>query len=456
VSPIGVGLLGYGNIGSEVFARLGRGVAGVRVVRVARRRANAPAPAPVRKLMARDASAVIADPDVQIVVELTGDGERGAAYIIDALERGKHVVTANKEALATRWPDIMASAERAGAQLGFEATVGGGMPVVGTMARHWSTDEVEAFAGILNGTCNFILTRMKEYIVRHLDDDQIQKRSLPLEDALAQAQSRGYAEPDPTKDLNGFDTKYKVAILADLAFGAFFDPGAVYCEGIWEPGQQIMPSDLYFLHHPRYLGGKYELKLAGVAERRDGRPTLRVHPALIDSAGDLRDLAAVSESYNGLVVRGRRLGTQFIKGLGAGPRPTAISVASDVREIVARLRASPAAGPGPARRPAPAGRARARPAAPGDLARLPTRGFIRSFSPDVKGVYARKLETLAKNKVSVQSVVNVKEFVYGRERLMPDYIEIDAAPDGAVREVLRAFRRMSGVRDPMYFRVLEI
>ena len=442
---IGVGLLGYGNIGREVFEYYRSGRDGARIVRIARRNLKASAPASVRSLLA-PAADVIRDPNVQVVIELTGDAKEGAAYILDALARGKHVVTANKEALATRWPEIMARAAKSGVSVGFEATVGGGMPVVRTMQRHIAGDQVEGFAGILNGTCNFILTQMKEYILRHLDDPQIQKRSLPLEAALAQAQKLGYAEPDPTKDVNGYDTKFKVAILANLAFGAFFDPRAIYCEGILQADQRIMPSDLYYLHHRRYLGGKYELKLVGVAQRHGGKPALRVHPALIDTAGGLADLAAVRDSYNGIVIRSRRLGTQFIKGLGAGPKPTTMSVASDVREIAALV-----LGGGSA-----ATTLGARPAALGDASKVPTRGFIRSFSPDVKGVYAKKLEVLARHKVSVQSIVNVREFVYGSDRSMPDYIEIDASPDGAVRAVLRDFRRLRGVRDPMYFRVLEL
>ncbi|MBI4571211.1 MAG: hypothetical protein HY723_04620, partial [Chloroflexi bacterium] len=245
-------------------------------------------------------------------------------------------------------------------------------------------------------------------------------------------------------------TKYKVAILANLAFDTFVDPTAIHCEGIWEPGQRIMPSDLYFLDHARYLGGKYALKLAGVAQRREGKPVLRVHPALIDRAGPLADLAAIDETFNGIVIRSRRLGTQFLKGLGAGPKPTTVSIASDVREIALAgsfpRKDGAGAVPNPGRRGGKLG----------DLRKLPTRGFIRSFSPDVEGIYAKKLEILARHKVSVQSVVNVREFVYGRDGVMPDYIEIDAAADGAVRDVLQAFRCLKNVRDPMYFRVLEL
>jgi homoserine dehydrogenase len=316
------------------------------------------------------------------------------------------------------------------------------MPVVRTMQRHIAGDDVQAFAGILNGTCNFILTRMREYVLQYLDDSQIQKRSLPLEEALALAQQGGFAEPDPTLDLNGADTKYKVAILANLAFATSVDPDAIDCAGIFEPGQRIMPSDLYFLHHPRYLGGRYALKLAGVAQLLGGKPVLRVHPALIDRAGPLADLAAIDETFNGIVVRSQRLGTQFLKGLGAGPQPTTVSIASDVREI-AQGGGAPAPEPG-------------RRAVLGDVRKIVGRGYIRSFSPDVEGIYAKKLEILARHKVSVQSVVNVREFVYGGERVMPDYIEIDAATDGAVRDVLRAFRQLKNVRDPMYFRVLEL
>jgi homoserine dehydrogenase len=443
---IRIGLLGYGNIGREVFDYYRGGRDGARIVRVARRRPNAAAPAAVRRLIVRPEE-LIADPDLDLIIELTGDAKQGARYILDAIGRGKHVVTANKGALAARWEQIMARAQRKGVSIGFEATVGGGMPVVRTMQRHIAADEVESFAGILNGTCNFILTRMEEYIVRNLDDPAIQKRALPLEQALALAQERGYAEPDPTNDLNGTDTKYKVAILANLAFETAVDPAGIECEGIWQEGQRIMPSDLYFLHHPRYLGGKYALKLAGVAQRLGGRPALRVHPALIDTQGELADLAAVRENFNGIVIRGKRLGTQFIKGLGAGPKPTAVSIASDVREIAVAVQRGDG---GPA---VPVVRGSG---ALGDVRKVPTRGFIRSFSPDIKGIYARKLEILAGHKVSVQSVVNVKEFVYGRDGAMPDYIEIDSAPDGAVREALRDFRRLRGVRDPMYFRILEL
>jgi homoserine dehydrogenase len=443
----GIGLLGVGNIGRELFNYYRSAPDDARIIAIARRNARAQAPASIKKLIAPRAEDVISNPDVDVIVELTGDARAGARYLLDAIEQGKHVVTANKSALAGHWREIVAAAGRRNVALGFEATVGGGMPVVRAMQRHCAADSVEAFAGILNGTCNFILGRMKEYVVRHLHDPDIQKRSLPLEEALKEAQRLGYAEPDPTLDLNGSDTKYKIAILANLAFATHIDPDGIFCEGIWQREQRIMPSDFYFLHHPRYLDSKFELKLCGIAELRDGRPTLRVHPALIEKDGEYADLASVDGGYNGLVVRGARLGVQFYKGLGAGPRPTVVSIASDVREIAASVRRGEA-GPEPPRL-GPALR-------PGDTRRVESRGFIRSFSPDVKGVYAEKLDILATHRVNVQSVVNVKEFVYGGKRLMPDYIEIDPAPDGAVQAALEDFRRLSTVQDPMYFRLLEL
>jgi homoserine dehydrogenase len=442
---IGIGLLGYGNIGREVFAYF-RNAPGVRIVSVARRRPKAPAPANVKRLMSANAGATIADPNVEIVVELTGDATKGRDYILEAIAAGKHVVTANKSALATYWPQITAAARKRGVGLGFEATVGGGMPVVRAMQRHIASDEVEAFAGILNGTCNYILTRMTEYILRHLDDPDIQKRSLPLEQALEQAQKLGFAEPDPTFDINGFDTKFKVAILANLAFGAFCDPNKIYCEGIWQDTQRIMPSDLYFLHHPKYLGGRYALKLVGVAQAHDGSPALRVHPALVERAGELADLAACTETYNGIVVKSKRLGAQFIKGRGAGPEPTAISIASDVHEIAASVADG---GSGPSVPETRRGRL-------GDVGAVRTHGYIRSMSPDVKGIFAKKLEILARHNVNVESVVNVREFVYGKDRSMPDYIEIEDTPEGSVQKVLTAFRKLPGVTEPMYFRILSI
>jgi homoserine dehydrogenase len=446
MAKAGIGMLGIGNIGKETFACL-KTAKDAQVTRIARKRFNAPAPAAIKKLLTRRAETLIADPGVDIVVEITGDGEKGAQYILDAIEHDKHVVTANKEAIAVRWHDIMSLARKRGVSVGFEATVGGGMPVVRAMQRHNAADEIQSFAGILNGTCNFILGRMKEYVVRHMDDPDIQKRSLPLEDALAEAQKLGYAEPDPTMDINGFDTKFKVAILANLAFDIYANPDDIYCEGIWDQNQRILASDFFFLQHERYLGGRYAMKLVGVAQRTGGRPTLRVHPALIATNGPLADLGAVDQNFNGLTVEGQRLGTQFIKGLGAGPKPTSISVTSDIREIAAAVSNG---GSGPSV-PGP-GRGRTL----GNVDRVRTRGFIRSVSPDVRGMYAKKLDILARHKVNVQSVVNIKEFVYGRDRYMPDYIEIDPAPDGAVREVLKSFRRLSGVRDPMYFRILEL
>ena len=307
MEPVGIGLLGIGNVGNEVFSYL-RGVPDIRVLRIARKRVKAPATAAIKKLVTGRAQTVIDDPAIDIIVEITGDAERGAQYILDAIDSGKHVVTANKAAIAVRWRDIMSLARKRGVSVGFEATVGGGMPVVRVVQRHDANDEVQSFAGILNGTCNFILGRMKEYVVRHMDDPDIQKRSLPLEDALAEAQRLGYAEPDPTMDINGFDTKFKVAILANLAFDSYFDPNAIYCEGIWDSNQRILASDFYFLHHQRYLGGKYALKLVGVADRTGRRPTLRVHPALIETEGPLADLGNGHLAVMEYVRHGDRVG----------------------------------------------------------------------------------------------------------------------------------------------------
>jgi homoserine dehydrogenase len=157
----GIGLLGVGNIGTELFNYYRTAQEDARIVAIARRNPKAAAPAAIKKLIATDARAVITDPDVEIIVELTGNEKQGARYLLDAIGRGKHVVTANKSALASHWREIVTAAARNNVALGFEATVGGGVPVVRTMQRHCAADDVEAFAGILNGTCNFILGRMK-------------------------------------------------------------------------------------------------------------------------------------------------------------------------------------------------------------------------------------------------------------------------------------------------------
>ena len=164
-------------------------------------------------------------------------------------------------------------------------------------------------------------------------------------------------------------------------------------------------------------------------------PALRVHPALIERTGELADLAACTETYNGIVIKSKRLGTQFIKGRGAGPKPTAISIASDVHEIAASIATGGSGPPVPATRRGQLG----------DVGAVRTRGYIRSFSPDIKGIYARKLEILARHNVNVESVVNVREFVYGTDRSMPDYIEIEDTPEAlraqGARRVPQASRR---------------
>ncbi len=233
--------------------------------------------------------------------------------ILDALERGKPVVTANKELLANVGTELFEAAERAGVDLLFEASVAGGIPLIRPLRESLAGERIRRVTGIVNGTTNFILTRMSE-------------EGSSFSDALAEAQSLGYAERDPTADVEGFDAAAKAAILASIAFGAQVVAGDVYREGI----AQITAADITAA---RDLG--YVVKLLAVAEEIDGAVAVRVHPAMIPAQ---HALAAVRGSFNAVYIEGEAVGELMLYGRGAGGAPTATAVLGDLVDAAKNLR----------------------------------------------------------------------------------------------------------------------
>lgn len=316
-----VGLLGCGHVGSALarlvtdHAELIETRAGTRVeiVRVAvrnlARERDTSLPA---SCFTHDASEVVQDPDIDVVVELIGGVEPARSLILEALERKKSVVTANKELLANFGRELFDAAEQSGVDLLFEASVCGGIPLIRPLRESLAGDRIRRITGIVNGTTNFVLTRMTE-------------TGASVTDAVAEAQTRGYAERDPTADLEGFDAAAKAAILASIAFSAKVVAGDVYREGISSVSAQDIDS-------ARRLG--YVVKLLAIAEEVDGEVAVRVHPAMVPAG---HALAAVRDSFNAVFIEADAAGDLMFYGRGAGGMPTASAVLGDLIDAVKNL-----------------------------------------------------------------------------------------------------------------------
>ncbi len=316
-----VGLLGCGNVGAAVVRLLrehGEDIerrAGTRleVARVAVRDPSKAREAPIDlELFTVDPLEVIEDPSVDIVCELIGGSEPAGSLILAALERGKPVVTANKELLATRGRELFDAADDKGLDLYFEAAVGGGIPLIRPLKESLAGERIERIIGIVNGTTNFILTRMSE-------------QGMSFEDALGEAQSLGYAEADPTADVEGHDAAAKCAILASIAFNARVVASDVYREGI----SGIGTDDIRFAHRMGYV-----VKLLAIADLEEGEITARVHPAMLPAD---HPLAAVRDAYNAVFVQGEKVGSLMFYGRGAGGDATATAVVGDLVSVARNL-----------------------------------------------------------------------------------------------------------------------
>ncbi len=323
-----IGLLGCGNVGSAlvrlvqdhgeaVSARTGLHLelAKVAVHSISKARAcELP-----DGVLTTDAESVVTDPSIDVVVEVMGGIEPARRLILAALQSKKPVVTANKELLANAGPELFEAAQESGVDLLFEAAVAGGIPLIRPLRESLAGDRLQRIMGIVNGTTNYILTKMAE-------------EGQTFSEALAEAQSLGFAERDPTADGEGYDAAAKAAILATVAFGAQVAAGDVYREGI----SGITPDDISMAHR---LG--YAVKLLAIVEAVNGELAVRVHPAMVPLA---HPLASVRESFNAVFVEGEAVGDLMFYGRGAGGPPTASAVLGDVIDAAANLRQGRVAG----------------------------------------------------------------------------------------------------------------
>ncbi|WP_457280973.1 homoserine dehydrogenase [Polaromonas sp. P5_D5] len=320
MSPIRVGLLGIGTVGSgtynvlqrnqeEIRRRAGRGIEITMVADLDVARAKAAVGPGVQ--VVDDARKVVASPDVDIVIELIGGYGIAKQLVLEAIEAGKHVVTANKALLAVHGTEIFAAAHRKGVMVAFEAAVAGGIPIIKALREGLTANSIQWIAGIINGTTNFILSEMRD---KGLDFDVV----------LKEAQRLGYAEADPTFDIEGVDAGHKVTLMSAIAFGIPVQFDKAYVEGITGLAAQD-------IRYAEQLG--YRIKLLGITKRAANGIELRVHPSLVPAK---RLIANVEGAMNAVVVQGDAVGTTLYYGKGAGSEPTASAVIADLVDI-ARL-----------------------------------------------------------------------------------------------------------------------
>lgn len=325
MKPVKIGLLGLGTVGQgtvdvlarnagEISRRAGRGIE-VKSASI-RNLAKAQALGYEGLELTTNSETIVNDPDIDVVVELMGGYEPARTLVLQAIENGKHVVTANKALIALHGNEIFAAAQEKGVMVAFEAGVAGGIPIIKALREGLTANRIEWLAGIINGTGNFILTEMRD-------------KNRDFADVLAEAQALGYAEADPTFDVEGIDAAHKLTILASIAFGIPLQFDAVYTQGITE----ITQEDVAFANE---LG--YRIKHLGIARKADQGIELRVHPTLIP---ERRLIANVDGVMNAVLVQGDAVGPTLHYGAGAGAEPTASAVIADIVDVVRTLTADP-------------------------------------------------------------------------------------------------------------------
>jgi len=325
LNPVKVGLLGLGTVGGGTFRVLTRNAEeiarragrGIRITHAAARGFDPTTLPGIENIdITEDAFEVVNNPDVDIIVELIGGYSPAKELVLKAIENGKHVVTANKALIALHGDEIFAAAQNKGVIVAFEAAVAGGIPIIKSIREGLAANQIQWAAGIINGTGNFILTEMRD-------------KGRDFDDVLAEAQALGYAEADPTFDVEGIDAAHKLTIIGSIAFGIPLQFEKTYTEGI----SRITGSDVAYANA---LG--YRIKHLGIARRTESGIEMRVHPTLIP---EKRLLANVDGVMNAVMVMGDAVGPTLYYGAGAGAEPTASAVVADVVDVVRAMTVDP-------------------------------------------------------------------------------------------------------------------
>ena len=429
--PIRVGLLGIGTVGSGVFRvlqrnqqeirrRAGRGIDIVTVADLDVERARAIVGDGAQ--VVGDARAVIADPSIDIVVELIGGYGIAKTLVLEAIAAGKHVVTANKALLAVHGTEIFAAAQAKGVMVAFEAAVAGGIPIIKALREGLTANQIQWVAGIINGTTNFILSEMRD---KGLDFDVV----------LKEAQRLGYAEADPTFDIEGIDAAHKATLMSALAFGIPVQFDKAYVEGI----TRLQAVDIRYAEQ---LG--YRIKLLGITKRVAGGVELRVHPTLVPAR---RLIANVEGAMNAVVVQGDAVGTTLYYGKGAGSEPTASAVIADLVDVTRLHTADPQHRvPHLAFQPHAMSDLRIVP-----MAQVVTSYYLRLRVADQPGVLAEVTGLLARAGISIDAVLQREaDEVGGEGSTQTDLIILTHdTSEGTMNEALDAIQALPTVLAPV-------
>ena len=429
MQQVNLGIVGGGTVGGGVYAALQRNGAlmasrlGIRlhIVRMAVRNPRKKrAVAIPRKLLTTDWLSVVNDPKVNVVVELMGGTDTARTVTLEALKQGKSVVTANKALLSAHGEELFAAAQRTRANLYYEASVAGGIPIIKVLREALIGNRITRLYGIVNGTCNYILTRMK-------------LEGAEFANVLADAQRLGYAEVEPSLDVDGYDAMHKIGILASLAHGFWVNPKEIYVEGI----RRITAQDIQFAGQ---LG--YTIKLLGIVKKTDGTPIqVSVYPTLVPNT---HVLASVNHVFNAVLVRGDVVGDTLYYGRGAGQDATASAVLSDLADAALDLKYGT--------------HSRIPPFVPHELqgAVMPmdqvvSRYYVRLSVVDRPGTLAKIAAILARAKIGISSVIQPE----GHEgESVPLILMIHDASNAAMRKALLKIGQLPVVKEsPIMIRV---
>jgi homoserine dehydrogenase len=424
MEAVNIGIVGLGNVGSGTLAILADNADQIalklgfrlHVAAVCSRSVHSKEMPPALASAAKttDWRDVINHPAVEIVTELVG-GSAVAADIIDAaIAKGKSVVTANKELMASCGPEIWDRAIRAGINLAMEASVCGGIPIHAVLREGISGDRVTALYGILNGTSNYILTEME-------------KRGEPLDSVLAEAQQLGYAEADPSADIDGFDARSKLSLLAALAFGEKIMPSDIFVEGI----RRISPMDFQYAHTLRHT-----IRLVCAARQTHDGLILSVRPALIPLS---TILAGVQGAYNAVWVKGAFGEDTFYYGRGAGPRPTGVAVVSDLMRVAREIRY------GSPERVSPFAHERLGEYKPVSVALQKRAYYLRFRVDDRPGIIASLAGILASKHISLESVLQEP---CDTKHDLPFVITVEPTSEQSVRDAVDEMSKLDFLREP--------
>ena len=423
MQAVKIGIAGFGTVGGGTYAVLKRNAAELA------RRAGAPLEitrvvcrnidrargiVDDRVTLSKDWQDLVNDPEIAIVVEVMGGIEPAKSLVLEAIAAGKHVVTANKALLALHGDEIFSAAAQKGVAVCYEAAVAGGVPIIKSLREGLAANRIEWIAGIINGTCNFILSTMRD-------------KGLSFDEALTQAQELGYAEADPTYDIEGIDAAHKITLLSALAFGTPVNFKAAHIEGI----TKLSATDIRYAEN---LG--YRIKLLGITRRTDKGIELRVHPALVPMR---RLLANVEGVMNAVVVKGDAVGSTLFYGRGAGSEPTASAVAADLVDIVRMT----AAGDVQALKPAPYNEEATQ------LGWLSMRDTVSSYYmripvADEPGVLAQVARVFSEKVISIEAVMQPEAAIGRRDTEI--VVMTHSAVEGAVLDAIAAIEALPTTR----------